>query len=390
MKPSPPPAFTALASLMIAAVITTGCQRSHTAEVAPPGAKVADGKIIIPPESPQLAVLGVETALPGQPTLLRLNGRLAWDDRVTVRVFTPFGGRVTRILAEPGQTVHAGDPLALIASPDYGQAQADARKANSDFSLAERTLSRVRELLEHGAAPQKDLDAAQSDFSRAQAELQRAGSRLASYGGNTNSVDQLYELRSPLGGVVVEKNLNPGQEVRPDQMLAGTDRQAAPLFTVTDPAQLWIQLDATENDLPHLHTGQEFTFTSRSLPGQSFTGRIEVISEFIDPISRSLRIRGSIPNPQRQLKAEMFVTVEVGLGDEQAGAEVPSKAVFLRGDKYFVFVEEARGRFARREVKAGSERLGRLHILEGVHPGQRVVADGSLLLEQLFQTPEGG
>ena len=374
----------------LAALCSTGCQRSQTAEPPPPGARIADGKIIIPTESPQLAVLGVETALPGQPALLRLNGRLTWDDRVTVRVFTPLGGRVVRSLAEPGQTVHAGDPLALIASADYGQAQADARKAFSDFTLAERTLSRVGQLLEHGAAPQKDFDAAQSDFARTQVELQRAASRFASYGGNTNSVDQLYELRSPIGGVVVEKNLSPGQEVRPDQMLAGTDRQAAPLFTVTDPAQLWIQLDATEHDLPRLRAGQEFTFTSRSLPDQSFTGRIELVSEFIDPVSRTLKIRGSIPNPQRHLKAEMFVTVEVGIGAQQEGADVPAKAVFLKGEKYFVFVEEARGRFSRREVKAGPEHLGRLRILEGLQPGQRVVSDGSLLLEQLFQIPEGG
>ena len=118
MKNSTLPVLNLLASLAITGVMTTGCQRSHTAEVVPPGAKVSDGRIIIPPESPQLAVLGVETVLPGQTALLRLNGRLAWDDRVTVRVFTPFGGRVVRILAQAGQLVQAGDPLVLLAAAE--------------------------------------------------------------------------------------------------------------------------------------------------------------------------------------------------------------------------------------------------------------------------------
>ncbi len=384
------PSIACLALLATLAAIT-GCEHKQAAVEPESPAKVAEGnKVVIQPGSPQLAILGIEPAGQPQATVLRLNGRLAWDDRATVRMFSPFGGRVVRVLAEPGASVRQGDPLAMVASPDFGQAQADARKATGDFTLSERTLSRVRDLLEHGAAPQKDLDAALADFSRAQTELQRATSRLATLGGNTNGVDQVYELRSPLDGVVVERNLNPGQEVRPDQMLAGTDKLAAPLFTVTDPTRLWIQLDATESDLGHLKEGQSFSFSSRSMPDKKFTGTIDRVSDFVDPLTRTIHVRGSIPNPGRLLRAEMFVTAEVETGSGHASAEVPSKAVYLRGEKYFVFIEESVGKFARREVSAGSESHGRLLILDGVQPGQRVVSDGVLLLEQLLQTPEGG
>ncbi|KAB2666736.1 MAG: efflux RND transporter periplasmic adaptor subunit [Verrucomicrobia bacterium] len=383
--------FVSCLAALAALASATGCDRSHTAAAPAPAARVAEGnKVVIPTDSPQLGVLGVESATLSRSPVLRLNGRLAWDDRATVRIFSPFAGRVVRVLAEPGKPVRQGDALALVTSPDFGQAQADARKASGDFTLAERTLGRVRDLLEHGAAPQKDLDAALADYSRAQTELQRATSRLSTLGGNTNGVDQVYELRSPLDGVVVERNLNPGQEIRPDQMLAGTDKLAAPLFTVTDPTRLWIQLDATESDLPHLKAGQAFAFLLRSMPDKKFVGTVDLVADFVDPNTRTVKVRGSIANPDRLLRAEMFVTAEVETGGGNETAEVPSRAVFLRGERYFVFVEEERGTFARREVTAGPESNGHLRILGGIRPGQRVVSDGVLLLEQLLQPPEGG
>ena len=158
------PSIACLALLATLAAVT-GCEHQHAAAEPEPPAKVTEGnKIVIQPGSAQLGILGIEAAGQPQAALLRLNGRLAWDDRATVRIFSPFGVRVVRVVAEPGATVHQGDPLAMVASPDFGQAQADARKATGDFTLAERTLSRVRDLLEHGAAPQKDLDQAEADL----------------------------------------------------------------------------------------------------------------------------------------------------------------------------------------------------------------------------------
>ena len=380
---------TFLSLTLLAALAATGCKPSKAVEQAEPGATVSGDKVVIPPKSPQLNTLGVERAEVAKRAPVRLNGRLTWDENVTVRVFTPFAGRVMQILVEPGQTVKKGDTLALIASSDYGQAQADARKADGDFLLAERTLNRVQELLKHGAAAQKDLESAQADYARTQSELQRASARLAFYGGNTNGVDQTYQLRSPSDGVVVEKNLTPGQEVRPDQMLAGTDRQAAPLFTVTDPSRLWIQLDAADTDLSLIQTGQEFELHARAFPEEKFTGRVDMVSDFLDPATRTIRVRGSVDNSKRRLKAEMFMTAELGSGTPTAGTDVPAKAVFLMGEKHFLFVEENRGEFVRREVKAGPEHDGKVLVLEGLRPGQNVVTEGSLLLQQMLQTPQG-
>jgi cobalt-zinc-cadmium efflux system membrane fusion protein len=371
-----------LATLSLSACIAifSGCSRSKAATDADAGAPNIQGdKITFPANAPQLGQLTVEPAEEQNAAATDLNGRLAWDDDVTARVFPPVSGRIVEILANPGQSVAAGDVLAKIQSPDFGQAQADARKAVADLKQSDRALSRARELLAHGAAAEKDVEAAENDYAHAVSEKERALATLSLYGGSLNGsgVDGVFSLKAPVGGVVVDKSVNPGQEVRADQI---GDK---PLFVVSDPSRLWIQMDAAEVDLSHLQAGGDFVFTSRVFPEQTFTGRVDVISQFIDPNTRTIKVRGTVNNPQSLLKAEMFVSVTLP-NEESPSVGLPSKAVFLKGEKHFVFVEEQPGKFARQEVKIGSEENGRIFVLSGVQPGQRIVTDGSILLERML------
>src|SRR6266581_4654434 len=359
------PAFLAVINLVL-----TGCHKENE-RVEVPRARVENGQVIVEPGSPPAASVSIETARPPAAVTLALNGRIVWDDNVTTRLFTPFAGRVTTIHADAGQSIEAGAPLVAIASPDFGQAQMDARRAATDFTLAERTASRLRELSEHGAAAQKDLQSAEADLERSRLEKERTAKRLALYGAAAD-LDQAYILKSPIAGVVVEKNINPGAELRNDQMLANTPQLAAPLFVITDPTKLWIQIDVPERDYTRLCVGQPFVIKSASLPGQSFTGRVDVVSDSLDPNTHTVKARGSLSNGRRLLKAETFVTAEFTLPPE-AGTEISSKAVFLRGEKHCVLVEEAPGRYARREVGVGAEHGGRIIITQGLETGRRVV-----------------
>jgi cobalt-zinc-cadmium efflux system membrane fusion protein len=300
-----------------------------------------------------------------------------------VRVFTPFAGRVRRVLVDAGQVVQRGAPLAEVESPDFGEAQAEARTAESDLRLAESNLARLSDLFEHGAAARKDLEAAQADRARAEAQHARALARLASCGAGADSVTGLFLLRSPIAGTVVERNLTPGQEIRPDQMLANAPQLFSPLFVLTDPSRLWIQIDAPESEQGELRPGVPFRFTSTALAGQVFQGRIEIVSESIDPNTHTVRARGTIDNLRRALKAEMFVNVEVTATGAPM-ASVPARAVFLRGEKHYAFVEEKPGTFVRHEVGVGSELDSRVLVTSGLRAGERVVTDGSVLLQQLL------
>lgn len=335
--------------------------------------------ITFPPSSVQLK--NIQTVKVGAPHdyTLQVPGRLTWDEDRTVRVFTPFAGRVARILVDVGQHVSAGQPLAELTSADFGQAQSDARKAEADLAIKASQLNRVRELAAAGVVAAKDLQQAEADHKSADAEFRRASGRVSLFGGNGNAgagVDQRFVLKSPLAGVVVERNINPGQELRPDQ--AGS-----PQFVVTDPTRLWTQLDASEADLKSVKVGTSLVITSGQYPDDTFAGELKQVADFVDPVSRTLKLRGVVPNADRRLKAEMFVSARIVVpkGDHPVVAE---KAIFLDGLRRFAFVKTAAGTFVRRGVRVGTSMGDVVPVTAGLKEGDEVVVNGALYLQQML------
>jgi len=371
-----------LTSLLLATIVA-GCQKETNPEPAP-AAKVDGEQITFASNAPQLGYLTIEPAQERKAAAVGLYGRLAWDDDLTVRVYSPVAGRVTAVPVEVNQRVAAGDTLAWLDSPDFGQALANARTAAGNFAAADKSLARARELFAQGAAAQKDVEAAEAAFIAAHAERDRAAATLANYGGSAASTNEIYALHSPLAGVVVEKNISKGQEMRSDLMLANAQQFFNPQFVVTDPTRLWLFLDVSELDVTTLTPGRTIFIHTPAYPDQVFHGQLEIIGRELDPTTRTIKARCLVDNSDNRLRAEMYVTVEVAASGP-AGVIVPTKALFSKGDQQCVFVEKAPGQFARRTVKIGGENNSRTAITDGISPGERVVGEGSLLLESILE-----
>lgn len=364
--------------IVLAACLCAGCDKAEKTP-ATPQAKIDGETVTFAPGSPQLSSLVSEAATEHAGAAASLNGRLVWNEDRTVRIYTPLAGRVDRILVQPGDRVQQGQTLAVISSPDLGQAQADARRSQGEYALAEQNLARVKDLHQHGVAPAKDLNTAEAEFARAESELKRTQVRLKLYGGG-NQVDQSYSLKSPIAGVVVEKNINPGQELRPDQMGAGAPAQ----FVITDPAYLWVLLDAAEKDLPQLKNGRTVKIRVPAYPDEVFEAKVAAVADFLDPSTRTIKVRATLDNPKRLLKAEMFVTATVNDGTAKM-LQVPARSVFFQGGSNFVFIDNGNGGYTRQKVETGDVYEGNIAITSGVQPGQKVVTDGALLLQQMLQ-----
>jgi cobalt-zinc-cadmium efflux system membrane fusion protein len=365
-----------------AIALLAGCN-----EAAPPAPEVPapilqGNQLRFAPGHPQLALLGVTSAAPGKAIVVELPAKLVWNEERTQRIYPAFAGRVTAIKADVGQAVKPGTLLAQIASPDFGIAQADAAKAQADSRLTQKSLQRQRELFEAGIVARKDLDGAEADAARSQAEIQRAQARTRLYGGG-GSVNQQLALTAGINGVVVERNLNPGQEVRPDQSGPG----APPLFVVTDPTSLWVQIDARESEIATLKPGSLFELTIPTLPGQKFQGRVLAASDFIDPATRTIKVRGVVANPDRMLKAEMLATARIDriIGK---GVVIPSQAVSLQGTKHTVMVQVQPGVFETREVKLAYQGPRETVVSLGLEAGEQVVTENTLLLAREFRSAE--
>src|SRR5262245_17671042 len=194
-----------LCALAGASMAIASCARREPApEAKETSPRVEGERVVFREDAPQVTSFSVAPAGRESEERLSVTGRLVWDEDATVRVFPPVAGRVTRVLADVGRRVGKGEALAAIASPDLGQAQADARRAAADLSAAERSYARVSVLAERGAAPRKDLEQAEADRERARAESERSGARLALLSGSgatSGSVDQAFFLRAPLAGV---------------------------------------------------------------------------------------------------------------------------------------------------------------------------------------------
>ncbi len=155
-------------------------------------------------------------------------------------------------------------------------------------------------------------------------------------------------------------------------------------FVVTDPTRLWVQLDVSERDLGGIRPGQAMVISTTAYPGESFKGTVTSVADFVDPVTRMVRVRGKVDNTGRKLKGEMFVTAGIDIPMD-AQVQVSSKAVFSQGGFNYLFIDDGKGGYTRRQVSTGRERDGRVAVLSGLAEGERVVVQGMLLLQQVLQ-----
>ena len=364
----------------VSLAVLAACTEAPAPAPEAPAPILQGSQLRFAPNHPQLALLGIATAAPGKAITVELPAKLVWNEERTQRIYPAFAGRVMAIKADVGQSVKSGTMLAQLASPDFGVAQADTAKAGAEARFSQKSLQRQRELFEVGIIARKDLDQAEFDAARTQAEIQRTQARTKLYGAGSGSVNQQLGLLTSINGTVVERNLNPGQEVRPDQSGPGVPA----LFVVTDPTSLWVQIDARESEIGTLKVGSSFELVIASLGGQKFEGRVTAAADYIDPTSRTIKVRGVVANPNRLLKAEMLATarIERQLG---AGVVIPSQAVSLLGNKHTVMVQIQPGVFESREVTLSYQGPRDTAVASGLEVGEQVVSENMLLLLNEFR-----
>jgi len=332
------------------------------------------GELRFPAGSPQLNFVKMETvvALP-EPLLDPLSSRIAYDENVTARVSSPIAGRVTKILVQAGDRVAAGQLLAIIDAPDFAAAVADVAKSAADLQLKQKAFARASELYQAEVIARKDFENSESDLHQSEAESSRAKLRLRNLDhGLARSASGVYELRAPLAGVVSERSINPGSEVRPDL--------PAPLFVITDPTHLWVLVDLPERNLGAVQAKQEVVVEVDAYPDERFPARVASIAEVLDPMTRRIQVRCDLANPKRMLKPEMYARVTPLAGKQNALPRISNSALITEGLYSFVFVEKEPGVFERRRVELGLRGRSVSYVKAGLAAGDRVVIGGALLL----------
>jgi cobalt-zinc-cadmium efflux system membrane fusion protein len=364
-----------MAALSLSVLSAGGCNKLAEEPAAAQASERSRDFVQLDPKSPRLDFIKVEVVKESDSSgRVTLPGRVTFDEDHTQRVASPIDGRVVGMLVKLGDSVKAGQPLLQLSSPDVGQIQSEAQKALTDLSISEKGIERLHKLQAIGAASEKDVAQSEGDFKKAKSDYARAEAQLKALGITPTDPAVNVALRSQIPGVVVERNVLVGQEVRSDG--------ATPLITVASLDDVWVLGDAYEQDLGLVTEGAKVSIRVPAYPGQTFPGRVKHIGEVVDPNTRTVKIRCVVDNPGHRLKPEMFAKIDVETPGGTKLITVPAKAVLNDGDKAMVVVATEGNVFRTRTVQVGPEVEGNVRIISGLTAGEKIVTSGAIFMKQ--------
>lgn len=369
-------------ALMAASAIIlglAGCSGSKSDNAAKNPANNSNTAELFTIPQDQMAHVQVLTVQPTSMTrTLRLTGAVAYNSFHTTPIITQVSGPVSRIVVVPGQQVQRAQPMLYVASPDYSQLRSNFLKARDAYALAQKAYARAKDLYEHHALAEQNLEQAESAQVQASGDLAAAEAALKVMG--ITDPDGLVKappsfeasVRAPINGEVVEQNVAVGQLLQ-----TGVTQ----CFMLSDVSTVWVLVNVYQKDLPYIRVGDPVNIQTESYP-DVFHGRISYVAASLDPNTRTLQARIETSNPGQKLKKEMYVVASVDAGTIQNAIAVPDSAVLRDSENLpFVYVEVAANQFGKRTVTLGESQKGQTQIATGLKAGDRVIGDGSLFLQ---------
>ena len=318
---------------------------------------------------------------------VRSFGGIDFDQNQTVVVYAHYPGRILDAQPNVGDFVEKDQFLFSMQSPDLLAAETALIANASANVLQDKTLRRAQEMIKIGGISQMALDQAVSSQQTAQGSIVTARNTLKTFGKTDAEIDALIAerradaalvVKSPIAGVIVSRAAAPGLFVQPG---------AAPApYTVSDTSTLWLYANVIEEEAPLIRVGQKVEAQVAAFPDAIFYGKISVVSAALDPVTRRLAARCEIADPSHMLRAGMFANLTIKVGDVYRAPAAPASAIYREGDGALtVWTTRDDRRFSRKFVKTGESHDGFVQILSGLKTGDKVVADGGLILTKRDQ-----
>ena len=367
-------------SLCAVLLVSYGCGKNDTPKTKPAEqtvAKLNPLDVILKEEMAKQFVIEqaqiVELAV-----VQKVSGRIEANEQRTTRIGSSITGRVTQVMAEVGDRVKAGQPLAKLASPELSNAQLGFLRALSSTKLAERSVERAQQLVTADVIGNAELQRREVELSVARAELRAATDQLRLIGLSEALIERLREtgaLASEVAitanrtGIVVERKVSQGQVAQPGD----------PLFTVADLSNVWVVGALPEQDANSVHLNQQVEVEIAALGKQKLKGRIVFVSDTVQQDTRTVPIRTSVENPKFELKPQMLATLHLSGGLRKQLA-VPGSAVVRENDKDYVFVQIEKNHFRLTEVELDPAAGELRPVKKGISEGTFIVVDGSFHL----------
>jgi cobalt-zinc-cadmium efflux system membrane fusion protein len=309
------------------------------------------------------------------------NVQLPWDQQAMITSLVP--GKIDQALVRPGETVTAGQELARVASMELESLHLALVQAATEVDLAQRLVEHRASLSREGVVAGKGLLEARSTLAEKTAALRISEQKLRALGLDAAVLEQIRStgkplkylpITSPISGVITHADVRVGQVVDP------TDH----LYHVVDPSRIWIVGEVLESDARHLETGQAVTARFAPHPDRPFLGRIDHVRLKMDRRTRTQSVVILVDNGDGLLRPGMFGRVSIAVHVAEKAITCPADAILKGRSGRYVLVERSPGKYEKRPLKLGLEKGDRVEVLEGVFPGDKVVATGAYLLASLL------
>ena len=369
--------------ILVLAGIWLGGRLFGNHEAPPAGPPSPPGTFRATPQ--QLKTLSIEAVgVHGFVSEELTEGKIAVNGDRATPLFSPYSGRVTRVIAGLGDRVKKGAPLATLEASEFVQAQNDLRTATAQVKLSRINETRKHALYDAKGGSLQDWQAAQADLAAAEAAHLAVRNRLEILGKSDEEIDALESahtinpvatLSAPIAGVVVDRQVGPGQYL---QSGSGTA-----VFTIADPSSVCLMANVREADSGVVHVGQAMEVRVPAYPQRAFDARVTYVAAVVDPVTHRLPVRAEIDNRDGALKPEMFASFRIRTSDPAESPAIPEAAVVYEGDAAHVWVVQGEGLLAYRAIRTGRSSDGFVEVLEGLKPGERIVTKGGLFIDQV-------
>jgi cobalt-zinc-cadmium efflux system membrane fusion protein len=307
------------------------------------------------------------------------------DASAVAHITSRIPARVVKLIAEPGQQVKPGEPLAILSSVELGQTKTEYLKARSLESITKLHLKREQELYMKKIAPMKDLLEARAQYDTALAQYKAARETLRllipakdlgtlDWSENGHPISE-FPFTSPITGTLVRRDLTIGAMV---------DRNDHEPLTVIDLDRIWVLASVFEHDLAALKVGDNADVIVDAYPGKVFTGRVAYIGDEVDRTTRAVLARIEVLNPGHLLKPGMFAHAAIDAGSSREVLVAPDSAIYEIDGQKVAFVAAGPNNFRVCRVNLGSADDGTVEVLSGLRKGDQVVSKGGLTLKSLL------
>jgi cobalt-zinc-cadmium efflux system membrane fusion protein len=352
--------FTIALSLCVTGLVLPGCHRTEEVQEKDTKFQVTDTLLN------SLLIDTVKDA--GAISQITLTGSIAPDENKMVKIFPMVSGVVEDVHVQLGDVVQKGQTLAILKSPEMAGFNKDYVSSEADIRSTRRTFESTQDLYKSGLASQKDLEQAQADYQKAEAEGKRASAVMSINKSNA----QGYEIKTPLSGFVVEKNLTNSMQVRADN--------SANLFTIADLSTVYVLVNIYESDISNVKAGDPVKITTLSYPDKVFTGTIDRIDNMLDPDNKVMHARVKITNPGNMLKPQMFANVIISAKSGENLPMIDTRTLVFDNDKDYVLVIDGKAHVKVQPITIAKTVENRAYISSGLKAGDRIIASRQVYL----------